>query len=296
MSRSIETMQILSRSNAHKLASEIHQRYNIGQHPIPIETIAQGEGAIIKYPPILSEGSLVRNKDVYIIKINRMFHPYRQRFTIAHELGHVLLDRLYKKFADTNECLIGRFTNKNKEERFCDSFASFLLIPDKAIVEFSEWRGISIREVIKKAHKLKVSLTPLVWRVLEQAPYESGFIWFRMMPKPADPNDIKLRLDWGVFPKSERIYLPKYDSVPRSSPIYQAFGNSEEKIHKNVKIDFGNLRGSRNLIVKAIGKAVLTIVLPKEIDPNIILKRDKDSLLPFMEVDELKGDADGNFT
>lgn len=261
-------MQFLSRLNARKLANKIHQRYDIDQYPIPIESIAQGEGAIIKYTLMLSEGSLVRNKEGYIIKVNKAFHPYRQRFTIAHEFGHLLLDQLYPKFANTHDCSTGTFINKNKEEQFCDSFASYLLIPDKAIVEFSEWNGISIQKVIRKKHELKVSLTPLVWRVLEQAPYESGFLWFRIMPKPTDQNDIKLRLDWGVFPKSERIYLPPYDSVPKSSPIHQVIGSSEEKLYKGVKMDFGSIRGRRNIMVKAIGQAVLTIVLPKEIELN----------------------------
>jgi len=62
-------------------------------------------------------------------------------------------------------------------------------------------------------------------------------------------------------------------SIPESSPIYQAFGSSEEKLHKEVKLDFGSLRGRRNLIVKAISQAILTIVLPVEIDPDMILNR-----------------------
>jgi len=293
MPSTIDPSQFLSSSNAHRLASEVRERCNANQCPIPIESIAKKEEAIVKFAQILSDGALVRNKERHIIKINEAIHLYRQRFTIAHELGHVLLDRMHQKFANAHECSTGTFTNTNKEERFCDSFASHLLIPDKAIVEFSEWNGVSIRKLIRKAHELEVSLTPLIWRVLEQAPYKSGFLWFRMMPKPTDPNNLKLRLDWGVFPKSERIYLPKYDSVSKNSPIYQAFGSSEERVLKDVEVDFGSLRERRNLMVKAIGQAVLTIVLPKEIDPDIMFKRNKESLLPFMKFDEPEGEEDG---
>jgi Zn-dependent peptidase ImmA (M78 family) len=282
----VDNPQFLSQQNAHKLASKILQSYNVNLYPIPIESIVKKKGAIVKYALILSDGALARDKKCYIIKVNETLHPYRQRFTIAHELGHVLHTQLYQEFADTYQCSTGTFMDKKKEERFCDFFASYILIPDKAIVEFSDWRGISIRKLVRKAHELKVSLTPLVWRVLEQAPYKSGFIWFRMMPKPTDPNDIKLRLDWGVFPKSERIYLPRYDSVSKSSPIYQAIGSPEENLCKAVKLDFGSIRGRRNIIIKSVGQAVLAIVLPMEIDPDIILKRKKDSPLPFMGVEE----------
>ncbi|RKX42029.1 MAG: hypothetical protein DRP27_09970 [Thermotogae bacterium] len=296
MLSNIDTVQFLSSSNARRLANEIRERHNVDQYPVPIESIAQKEGVIVKPTLILSDGVLVREKRNYIIKVNKTIHPYRQRFTIAHELGHVLLERLYQKFANIHECSTGIFATKNKEERFCDSFASYLTIPDKAIIEFSEWNRISIRELVKKAHQVKVSLTPLVWRVLEHAPYESGFLWFRMMPKPTDPNDIKLRLSWGVFPKSERIYLPRYVSVSKSSPIYQAFESSEERFYKGVKLNFGSLRARRNILIKAFGQAVLTIVLPKEIDPDIMLTKDKDSLLPFIGVDKLERKENGNFT
>ena len=296
MSSGTGTVQFLSPLNARRLASETQERCNVNQYPIPIVSIAKKEGVIVEFTQILSDGALVRTKENCIIKVNESIPPYRQRFTIAHELGHVLLDRLYQKFTNIHECSTGIFPLKNKEERFCDSFASYLLIPDTAIIEFSEWNRISIQELVRKAHQLKVSLSSLVWRVLEQTPYESGFLWFRMMPKPTDSNDIKLRLHWGVFPKSERIYLPQYDSVPKTSPIHQAIGSSEERLYKDVKLDFGSLRGRRNIIVKAIDQVVLTIVLPKEVDPDIMLMRSTDSLLPFIEVNELEWKEGGNFT
>ena len=123
----------------------------------------------------------------------------------------------------------------------------------------------------------------MLWRVLEQVPYEGGFIWFRTMSKPTDPKELRLRLDWGVFPKSEKIFLPRYDSVPENSPIRKALEESEERLFRDVKLDFGSLRGKWNLIAKVMGQAVLTILIPKEIDPDTLPNRRKNcSLLGFM--------------
>ena len=256
------------RLNARKLASEVREHHNIYRWPIPIGLIAKNEGAVVKYTALGVDGSLVHEiKESYVVNVNSTIHPYRQRFTLAHELGHILLlKHIKQKPASTYyyRCLTRTFINQKREEEFCNAFASYLLIPDETIIEFHEWNAISIHKLVRKAHELKVSLTPLVWRVLEQAPCEGGFLWFRMMPKPTDPTDVKLRLDWGIFPKSERMYLPRYDSVPKNSSIHRAFRSSKEKLCKGVKLDFGSLRGKRNIIVKALGQAVLTIVLPKE--------------------------------
>jgi len=263
--------QKVTMTTAEELASEILRRHNVSGYPIPIERIAQNEGANVQYTQILCEGTLSRTEEGYVIRVNRNSPPHRRRFTIAHELGHIVFARLNLKVANTRQCSPESFSNGREEERFCDRFAASLLIPDNAITEFTEWKEISIQRLIRKAHELKVSIKSLIWRVVEQAPYEGGALWFRMMAKPTDPKDVKLRLEWGVFPKNKRMYLPRYDAVPKNSPIYQALTCPGERIYHNVKLDFGSLRGRRTLLMKAIGQQVLAIVLPKEISPNTML-------------------------
>jgi hypothetical protein len=66
MSSVIDTMQILSSSNARKLASETHERCNVNQYPIPIESITKEAGVVVKCTRILSDGALARTKENYI--------------------------------------------------------------------------------------------------------------------------------------------------------------------------------------------------------------------------------------
>jgi hypothetical protein len=251
---------------AQEWAQELLKKHNVTatRSPVPVESIASHYGAIIQYTELLADGSLTPNDGRYIMRVNHTSHPYRRRFTIAHELGHILLAELDQQ-SRSRFCSINPFTG-NQEERFCDSFAANLLIPGNAIRELTDWRLMSIKKMVRKAHECEVSLSPLVWRILEEATYEGGALWFRMMGKPADPQDIKLRLDWGVFPKSQRLYLPRFDSVPKTSPIYQATTFHGESIHEDVKLDFGSLRDRRTILVKAFPQAVLVIVFPKEFD------------------------------
>lgn len=77
----------------------------------------------------------------------------RERFTIAHELGHLLLD--------TKEGL--------DEEKICNRFASSLLMPkDSMIYEFGNTRNkISIPELLFFKCEYKVSVAATIYRLKE---------------------------------------------------------------------------------------------------------------------------------
>jgi Zn-dependent peptidase ImmA (M78 family) len=74
-------------------------------------------------------GVLVRTGDSAVIGVNVMHHPNRQRFTIAHELGHYMLhkpgtyvDRAFYRNTESGSGTI-------KEEREANQFAAALLMP-----------------------------------------------------------------------------------------------------------------------------------------------------------------------
>lgn len=76
----------------------------------------------------------------------------RQRFTIVHELGHLILN--------CNNSDID-------EEKLCNRFSSSLLMPKKAIInEFGEKRGnISFYELLTFKNEYKVSYTATLYRL-----------------------------------------------------------------------------------------------------------------------------------
>lgn len=75
----------------------------------------------------------------------------RQRFTLAHELGHLLLD-----------------VNSNlDEDKICDRFASALLMPKEAVInEFGNYRKrISFFELKAFMEEYKVSYNAIIYRL-----------------------------------------------------------------------------------------------------------------------------------
>lgn len=156
------------------------------------------------------------------------------------------------------------------EERFCQRFASCLLIPDVAVSEFAEWRNVSIEQLCGVKRTLQVSTQALLWRVLEQLPFDGGALIFRRMAKPNDPTEIRMRLEWGIFPHLPKTYLPKYASVPCDSPIVTVLDHSREVLFRDVVLNFGNLRTTRSMLLRSYGQSVVTLVLPSKLDPDLL--------------------------
>jgi len=63
--------------------------------PVPIEKIAKHLGIRVRFSPLDAElsGMIFIKDSVPIIGVNSIHHPNRQRFTIAHEIGHYQLHR-----------------------------------------------------------------------------------------------------------------------------------------------------------------------------------------------------------
>src|SRR5580704_6901556 len=78
-------------------AKAVLEKLSIKTSPIPIEKVARSLGAQVRFSPFDDELSgMIHIKDgVPIIGVNSLHHPNRQRFTIAHEVGHLCLHREY---------------------------------------------------------------------------------------------------------------------------------------------------------------------------------------------------------
>jgi Zn-dependent peptidase ImmA (M78 family) len=62
---------------------------------VPVDRIAKSLEAQLRYSPLDEEisGMIYIKDGIPIIGVNSLHHPNRQRFTIAHEIGHLELHR-----------------------------------------------------------------------------------------------------------------------------------------------------------------------------------------------------------
>jgi Zn-dependent peptidase ImmA (M78 family) len=107
---------------------------NITSAPVDVESVARRLGILVRRTPTDDDisGFLLRHPGGQaIIGVNTLHHPNRQRFTIAHEIGHFILhqqqvhiDRAVVKLRDRASS-----QGDDDEEVEANGFAAELLMP-----------------------------------------------------------------------------------------------------------------------------------------------------------------------
>ena len=124
----------MSPSKAEKRATELITKLGHAAPPIDVEAIAASLGVRVERADLGDDvsGVLVRRGGQAVIGVNWTHHPSRQRFTIAHELGHFLL---HAAGTYIDKGTHARFRNEqsgsgtDREEVEANAFAAALLIP-----------------------------------------------------------------------------------------------------------------------------------------------------------------------
>jgi Zn-dependent peptidase ImmA (M78 family) len=88
-------MAARGRKAVQEAARKILDDLRITQPPVPVKRIARHLGAEIRFLPFDGEisGMIYIKEGVPIIGVNSLHPPNRQRFTIGHECGHLVLHR-----------------------------------------------------------------------------------------------------------------------------------------------------------------------------------------------------------
>ena len=153
---------------------EILNQNCITDPPVPVEELAEVLDTRVRYSPFDGElaGMLYRDEGQRIIGVNSFHHPNRQRFTIAHELGHLCLhkgnvhiDRTFGvKRRDENSSLA-----IDPEEIEANRFAAELLMPYDMLMTDLEDREIDLEEesdIIELAERYQVSVQAMTLRIM----------------------------------------------------------------------------------------------------------------------------------
>lgn len=122
-----------------RLVSQLLERISSDEPPIPLEQIVERVGASIVYERFDDDisGVLIRNEGYSVIGVQKSQSLVRQRFTIAHELGHFLLHdgkpiRVDKSFR-VNWRKERSSDSRDVEEVEANAFAAKLLMPKHMI-------------------------------------------------------------------------------------------------------------------------------------------------------------------
>jgi Zn-dependent peptidase ImmA (M78 family) len=167
----------MSEHAAREQARALVEKLGLKAPPVPVEKLAKALGVRVEYNPFDDElsGMAFLRDGKPVIGVNANHHPNRQRFTIAHELGHILLHRSRLDAAvlvDKNKNFIPRDAisaeGTDPVEVEANAFASELLMPVKLVrqVLSESTRDLHDDEyLIALAKRFRVSLAALQFRL-----------------------------------------------------------------------------------------------------------------------------------
>ena len=139
-----------------------------GYSPIDIFSIINGwkekKITIVRYPMSSRiSGMCAKENEDIIICINSTTSYGRQRFTLAHELYHVLYEENMKRVI----CEMSMSGDKSESEKEADQFASYLLMPYDALLEYepdkAKW---NLEKVIDAEQFFQVSHQAMLHRLV----------------------------------------------------------------------------------------------------------------------------------
>lgn len=147
---------------ANHLADEVYRELNLGDYPaeVLIRRLEEDCGIILLHRS-LENGSAAcfRNGDNIVIVTNEKDIPWRQVFSVAHELFHIVTwsEELLQKIQ--SPALF------KKNEQLADAFAAALLMPQQMLERDLYGRKITYSTMIALARQYGVSASAMLWRL-----------------------------------------------------------------------------------------------------------------------------------
>jgi len=163
-------------------AQEVLAELDVMRCPVAVDYIAQKKGITVRFMP-LEEGlsGMIFAKHTAIIIVNSLHHPNRQRFTLAHELGHfelhmkeigaeVHVDKKFLAFARDAKSSLGL----DRKEVEANRFAGELLVPQQLLIQELRGRVIDAEDealIAELADRFEVSRQMMTFRIGELVEY-----------------------------------------------------------------------------------------------------------------------------
>lgn len=122
-------------------------RLGVKTTPLDVAALASALGINLKSYPMSDDvsGHLCLSNGKWEISINSLHHPKRQRFTLAHELGHYILHRWRcQNFEDKK---LFRNTDSNPMEAEANEYAANLMMPENEFRTFVQTRSSKINDL-----------------------------------------------------------------------------------------------------------------------------------------------------
>ncbi len=156
-----------------------------------------------------SAGMLVPKDDSYIIVLRESDPPARQKFSLAHEIGHILLKTASP--LDIGTTHLSHSWLADKEELLCDQLAAEILMPRLTFEEDAWVNGWNLTSLKTLCRKYETSMQATCRRMVDLMPEATVMAAWKPL-RYGDSTYSKLEWSYGR--------CTRY-GIPRSSPRHR---------------------------------------------------------------------------
>jgi hypothetical protein len=223
----LDRIELADISGPKRLASKLHEQIGVITGPVPIEEIARALDIVdIKVERFDGfEGMLLTDaaRRQGAILANRKGGERRARFTIAHELGHFLLERHVLSDAKGFRCRAPDMredrvdTQRTRQETQANQFAAEVLCP-KPIAMCYMTGDPDLRDAVRMRDELDISLEATVRRMIDLRPEPLSAVW-------SHEGQVRYVCSGGEFPYV--ICRPK-SRLPQDAPAARAVARGQK--------------------------------------------------------------------
>lgn len=221
------------------IAEDIRKHYRL-THPVDLTKLAFALGVVsLEEKTMTEDGRLSWVDGLPRIDINSDRPVARQRFTLAHEIAHLILE------SSSYEAVYRSPAQQDKKERMCDSIAAALLMP-KEWVQFECRNGngaIDLRLIRRIASGAETSMSAAASRVNQITGKtccllrwgKSGDAWTCLF-RAGLPFELSA-MQASVPPEAVQILNGLEFSVTVWRQIMISFGNNNYRAHAQISRD-----------------------------------------------------------
>jgi Zn-dependent peptidase ImmA (M78 family) len=200
-------------------SAKAHRKWDVEANRwIDAFDIAAKRGIFLAFRPLNKLGAaIVHEGDSAGIIVNSNHPLSRQRYSVAHELGHLFFK--HHTTLDLNDIFESGSPPKTDEEKLAESFASWFLMPPGLIDDYAARRGIERIVTREQVYQLALFLgtsyesTAHHLRNSKRATTQRANDWLK---RP--PQDIKEQLAVGFAPASWRNDIHVLDEIDDQMP------------------------------------------------------------------------------
>lgn len=163
-----------------------------------LEEISASVGVSIQYEPLRVDALLQQTQSGYVAIINSAANKARQRFSLAHEIGHLAMFN-----ATGLRQAFGHLSPSERQnpdsfevENLCDCFASELLMPLKDWQQHIFEEGISLQVIRNLMHSYGVSMAAATKKVVDADIWHCAIIIWEAVYKSDKLEELKPVQTW----------------------------------------------------------------------------------------------------